>query len=396
MNPFRAPLIAGNWKMNAGGREACALARGVAKASGGARRVEVVVAPPFTAIAAVAHELTDAVGSIDVAPNEDGRRGVGVAAQDMHAEEKGAFTGAVSAPMLKDAGASWVILGHSERRQLFGETDASVAAKVGAAFAAQIKPIVCVGETLAEREGGETLAVVERQVRAFMNHFLREPGFGVIAYEPVWAIGTGKVASPDDAQEVHAKIRALLEEVSEEVAEMTRILYGGSVKGDNAEGLLGQDDIDGALVGGASLDAEGFGKIIAAAQQLAESFEETAGEDPASEGGDSADDAEPPPSQARERMTLETVTETGSDESANDGRGDDDGDDEDEDDDEDDDGDDDDEDDDDDDGDDDDDDDDDDGDGDGDDGDDEPAETEHAPEPGDGKAPHSPEAGDDD
>ena len=301
MNPFRVPLIAGNWKMNAGGRDACALARGVAMGVAGFRLVEVVVAPPFTAIAAAAYEIEEVTGSIDTAPNPDGKRGVGVAAQDMHAKDTGAYTGEVSAPMLKDAGARWVIIGHSERRQHFGETDATVVGKVDQAFAAGIRPIVCVGETFDERESGHTLEVIERQVRAFMNHFLREPGFGVIAYEPIWAIGTGKVASPDDAQEVHERIRALLEEVSEEVAEMTRILYGGSVKADNAEGLLSQDDIDGALVGGASLDANGFVAIAAAAQKLAEKGEEErraalgVDAEPASAEPEEEREAEPPP-----------------------------------------------------------------------------------------------------
>ena len=265
MNPFRRPLIAGNWKMNAGGSEACGLARGVADGTRLCDRVDVVVAPPFTAIAAVAHEIQEARGSIDVTHGF----GVGVAAQNMHHKESGAYTGEISAGMLRDAGATWVIIGHSERRQLFGETDESVALKTAAAIEAKIKPIVCVGETLAEREAGETLAVVERQTRAFMQLFAGTPGFGVIAYEPVWAIGTGKVASPQDAQDVHAHIRELLVEVSEEVAEATRILYGGSVKADNAGGLLTQDDIDGALVGGASLDPAGFAKIAVAAQEVA-------------------------------------------------------------------------------------------------------------------------------
>ncbi len=262
MNPFRRPFIAGNWKMNAGGRDACALAAGVAQLTREHGRVDVLVAPPFTAIAAVAHEIFEAKSSVLVA------------AQNMHAERSGAFTGEVSAPMLRDAGATWVILGHSERRQLFGETDEVVARKVAAAMTAEIRPIACVGETLAEREAGETMAVVERQVRAFLDELAKQPGYGAIAYEPVWAIGTGKVATPEQAQEVHAFIRSLLEKASEEVAEQTRILYGGSVKADNAEGLLSQDDIDGALVGGASLDPAGFAKISAAAQRLAESSEE--------------------------------------------------------------------------------------------------------------------------
>jgi triosephosphate isomerase len=272
MNVFRRPLIAGNWKMNAGGSEACALARGVADGTRTAERVDVVVAPPFTAIAAVAHEIEEARGSIDVTQSF----GVGVAAQNMHHAESGAYTGEVSPGMLQDAGVTWVILGHSERRQLFGETDEGVAAKTAAALQARIRPIVCVGETLAEREAGETLAVVERQTRAFMHLFLETPGFAVIAYEPVWAIGTGKVASPEDAQQVHAHIRELLVEVSEEVAEATRILYGGSVKADNAAGLLMQDDVDGALVGGASLDPVGFSKIATTAHELAARLAEPA------------------------------------------------------------------------------------------------------------------------
>ncbi|MCC6552432.1 MAG: triose-phosphate isomerase [Polyangiaceae bacterium] len=262
MNPARRPLIAGNWKMNAGGQDACPLAATVAKAARELPRAEVVVAPPFTAIAAVAHELAEAKSE------------VGVAAQNMHAELAGAYTGEISSGMLKDAGAVWVILGHSERRQLFGETDEIVARKVAAAMTADLRPIVCVGETLEEREAGKTLEVVERQVRAFFDELAKQPGFGVVAYEPVWAIGTGKVAKPEDAQEVHAMIRGLLGKASEELATATRILYGGSVKPDNAEGLLGQPDVDGALVGGASLDPTGFARIAEAAHRLAERPEE--------------------------------------------------------------------------------------------------------------------------
>ncbi|WP_437632219.1 triose-phosphate isomerase [Sorangium sp. So ce854] len=258
----RRPLIAGNWKMNAGGQDACPLAAAVAKATRELTRAEVVVAPPFTAIAAVAHELAEAKSE------------VGIAAQNMSAELSGAFTGEISSGMLKDAGASWVILGHSERRQLFAETDESVARKVASAIAAELRPIVCVGETLEQREAGETLAVVERQVRAFLDELAKQPGFGVIAYEPVWAIGTGKVARAEDAQEVHAFIRGLLAKASEDLASVTRVLYGGSVKADNAEALLAQDDIDGALVGGASLDAAGFAKIVEAAHRLAERTEQ--------------------------------------------------------------------------------------------------------------------------
>ncbi|MEP7122361.1 MAG: triose-phosphate isomerase [Byssovorax sp.] len=257
MNPIRRPLIAGNWKMNAGGQDGCALADAVAKATKDHTEVDVVVAPPFTALAAVAHVL------------DENKSKVTIAAQNMHHEPSGAFTGEISSSMLKESGASWVILGHSERRQLFGETDEMVARKVASAIAAGIRPIACVGETLDQRDAEATLEVVARQVRAFIDELARQPGFGVIAYEPVWAIGTGLVATPEDAQAVHAMIRSMLVEASEELAQQTRILYGGSVKGDNAEGLLDQADIDGALVGGASLDAAGFAKIVDAAQRLA-------------------------------------------------------------------------------------------------------------------------------
>ena len=163
------------------------------------------------------------------------------------------------------SGATWVIIGHSERRQYFGETDAQVGEKVAAATAAGLKPIACIGETLAEREAGKTLEVVFRQLATIVPELNKKPGFGVIAYEPVWAIGTGKVASNEQAQEVHAAIREHLKKTSAELAEVTRILYGGSVKADNAAGLLACADIDGALVGGAALDAEGFAKIAKAA-----------------------------------------------------------------------------------------------------------------------------------
>ena len=257
MNPIRRPLIAGNWKMNAGGQDGCALADAVAKAVKEYDQVDVLVSPPFTALAAVAHVL------------DENKSKVGIAAQNMHAEPSGAFTGEISSSMLKESGASWVILGHSERRQLFGETDEMVARKVASAMAAGLRPIACVGETLDQRDAEATLEVVERQVRAIIEELARQPGFGVIAYEPVWAIGTGLVASPEDAQAVHAMIRGVLAQSSEELAQQTRILYGGSVKADNAEGLLDQADIDGALVGGASMDASGFGKIVEAAQRLA-------------------------------------------------------------------------------------------------------------------------------
>ncbi len=257
MSPERRPFIAGNWKMNAGGLDARPLAAAVARAAASLDRVDVLLAPPDLVLAAVAAAL-DAAGSK-----------VMVAGQDMSEHPSGAFTGETSGGMLRDAGATWVILGHSERRQLLGETDAVVARKAAAAMTPGPRPIVCVGETLAEREAGATLAVVERQVRAVADALARQPGFGAIAYEPVWAIGTGKVARPEDAQEIHASIRALLSRTSAELAAATRLLYGGSVKADNAATLLAQPDVDGALVGGASLDAAGFGQILDAAQRLA-------------------------------------------------------------------------------------------------------------------------------
>jgi triosephosphate isomerase len=246
----RKYLIAGNWKLNAGGAAGLELAAAVAKASKGTA-AEIVVAPPFTALAAVAAELHETH--------------VEVAAQNLYPKDSGAFTGEVSAPMLLEAGCKWVILGHSERRQLFGETDQSVNDKVVAAMAAGLKPIACIGETLPERESGKTLEVCFKQLDAFVQTLLKNPGFGVIAYEPVWAIGTGKVATPAQAQEVHEAIRKRLAALSPELSEKTRVLYGGSVKADNAKELLGCPDIDGALVGGAALDAAGFAKIAQAA-----------------------------------------------------------------------------------------------------------------------------------
>lgn len=246
---MRSYVIAGNWKLNHGGNDGCELAVAVAQATKGSKAT-IVVAPPFTALAAVASDLAETH--------------VEVAGQNLYPKDSGAFTGEVSAPMLLAAGAKWVILGHSERRQYFAETDEFVREKVAAAIKAGLRPIACIGETLAEREAGKTLEVVFRQLDALTGELRGRPGFGVIAYEPVWAIGTGKVATVEQAQEVHAAIRGRLKAVSAELATETSVLYGGSVKADNAVGLLGSEDIDGALVGGASLDANGFGKIAAA------------------------------------------------------------------------------------------------------------------------------------
>jgi triosephosphate isomerase len=219
--------------------------------SGGA---EVALCPPFTALAAVAEVLRGGP--------------VRLGAQNMYAEDEGAFTGEVSPRMLRDAGCTHVILGHSERRQLFGETDENVGRKAPAAFRHGLTPIVCVGETLAERDGNRTMEVVERQTeRALRALTPDQVATAVVAYEPVWAIGTGRNATPEQAQEVHAFIRGLIARShGEAVAAAVRILYGGSVKPDNAAALMAQADVDGALVGGASLQAPAFLKIVQAAR----------------------------------------------------------------------------------------------------------------------------------
>ncbi|HET7295453.1 MAG TPA: triose-phosphate isomerase [Vicinamibacteria bacterium] len=248
---MRKPLIAGNWKMFKTLPEALALVGALRDDLGkGPVAREVLVAPPFTALHAVAKALA---GS-----------GILVAAQNMHHEREGAFTGEVAPPMLKDAGASHVILGHSERRQLFGETDDGVGRKARACFDHGLTPIACVGETLDEREAGRIFEVVERQLdRALQRLTPDEAATAVVAYEPVWAIGTGKVATPEQAQEVHASIRKRISVThGDAVAKATRILYGGSVKPDNVDGLMAQPDIDGALVGGACLKADSFLRIV--------------------------------------------------------------------------------------------------------------------------------------
>jgi triosephosphate isomerase len=231
------------------------LAADIVRLAPAAPHVDIVIAPPFTALAACAHEC-------------DGSR-IDVAGQNCYPKDSGAFTGEISPRMLIDAGCAWVILGHSERRQHFGESDAFVAQKVTAALAAGLTPIVCVGETLSEREDGKTLEVVERQVEAIRQPIAEGPRRAAIAYEPVWAIGTGKTAGPAEAQEVHRAIRGWLARSSAALASETRILYGGSVKPDNARELLAEVDVDGALVGGASLDSAAFGGIVHAAEALA-------------------------------------------------------------------------------------------------------------------------------
>ena len=250
---MRRKFVCGNWKMHKTAAEAVALVREL-KGSLGASKAQVAVAPPFTALAAVK-------AALEGSP-------VQLFAQNCHFEKQGAFTGEVSAPMLAELGCDGVILGHSERRQLFGETDEGVNRRIKAALEAKLHPIVCVGETLQEREAGRTWEVVSRQVRgAFASLSGESLGRCTVAYEPVWAIGTGRTATTAQAQEVHAQIRALLRELSSApAAEAVRIQYGGSVKPENAAELLAQQDIDGALVGGASLKADDFARIVGGAK----------------------------------------------------------------------------------------------------------------------------------
>jgi triosephosphate isomerase len=233
-----------------GGASGCDLAAEIARGVGDSP-AQVVVAPPFTALAAVSASL-------------HGSR-VEVSAQNLHEKSEGAYTGEVSAGMLVDAGCKWVIIGHSERREYFKESDTLIAEKTKVAIANGLQPIACVGEKLEEREAGQTLDVLLKQLEPLVPVLAGKIGFGVIAYEPVWAIGTGKVATTEQAQEAHAAIRAQLAKGSAELAAKTRILYGGSVKPDNAQALLACPDIDGALVGGASLKADSFLKIVGAA-----------------------------------------------------------------------------------------------------------------------------------
>ncbi len=246
-------LIAGNWKMNTDRAGAIKLARAIVGRAGMYSAVDFLVCPP----------------SVYLAPVGDIVKGTKVAlgAQNMYFQSNGAFTGEISAAMLVDLGCTHVILGHSERRHILGETDAEVNKKTAAALAAGLTPIVCVGETLAEREAGQTAAVIRRQFDGSLAGLLADQVERlVIAYEPVWAIGTGKVATPEQAAEVHADLRRLLvERYNDQSGAKVRILYGGSVKASNAGELLAQPNIDGALVGGASLNADDFLGIAAAA-----------------------------------------------------------------------------------------------------------------------------------
>jgi len=248
----RRPMIAGNWKMNLNLDESVALAGALIDETAGVENVDVLVAPPFTALTTVRKTLS-------------GSR-VLLSAQNLHWESSGAFTGEISPSMLVDAGCTHVILGHSERRTLFGETNEMIDRKVGAALKAGLTPILCIGETLEEREAGRTFAVIEKQLEESLRGLLKSgslPDSVILAYEPVWAIGTGKTATPEQAQEVHAFIRKWLgRSFHQNTAAKIRILYGGSVKPDNIAELMAKGDIDGALVGGASLKTQSFVPIV--------------------------------------------------------------------------------------------------------------------------------------
>ena len=247
---MRTPLIAGNFKMFKTIAETMAYVLELRALVRDVRGVDVVIAPPFTAVAAAAEAVKNS--------------GIGVAAQNMHSEREGAFTGEVSAGMVREAGATFVIIGHSERRTLFGETNASVNRKTRAAITGGLIPIVCIGETLDERDRNETLAVLDRQIKEGLDGVTGEQlAAMVVAYEPVWAIGTGRNATPAQAGEAHFHIRQRLKQwFGLDASERCRVLYGGSVKPDNIAKLIAEPDVDGALVGGASLDPRSFFAII--------------------------------------------------------------------------------------------------------------------------------------
>jgi triosephosphate isomerase len=250
MDKERRLIIAGNWKMNKTVAEAQDLVLGLKRDLSGVKEVDIVVCPPFTALSEVSKAIIDS--------------NIRLGAQNMSEQNYGAFTGEIAAGMLRDLAVRYVILGHSERRQFQRETDALVAKKAAAAHAASLKPIVCVGETLAERESGQMQSVVQTQVRGSLAGLTpQQVEETVIAYEPVWAIGTGKTATSAQAQEVHALVRTIVGQIAgEAVARRVRIQYGGSVKPGNARELMSQPDVDGALVGGASLEERSFADII--------------------------------------------------------------------------------------------------------------------------------------
>ncbi|MBD3426343.1 MAG: triose-phosphate isomerase [Candidatus Omnitrophica bacterium] len=253
---MRKPMIAGNWKMYKDVNQSVELANEIKRSVYDIENVDVVICPPFTSLSDLGEMLVES--------------NVGLGAQNCYWEEEGAYTGEISVPMIKSVGAGYVIIGHSERRKYFGETDQTVNKKIKAAIDGGLVPIMCVGETLQEREAGKTLEVVKTQVtdglKGFDEEYLDKL---IIAYEPVWAIGTGKTATPDQAQEVHAMIRDLLEKIySSSMSESRCILYGGSVKPGNIGELMKEEDIDGGLIGGASLKSESFVDIIKTTSQL--------------------------------------------------------------------------------------------------------------------------------
>lgn len=247
---MRRPLLAGNWKMNLGHADALRLAEALRSVAAPGPDRDVAIFPPFTSLAAVAELLRETR--------------IAVGAQNCWHEEDGAYTGEISANLVRAAGGSLVVLGHSERRHVLGESDELVGKKVRQALKHRLKPVLCVGELLAERDGGRTLEVVSRQLREGLRGVTKEQMRDVVvAYEPVWAIGTGRTATPAQAQEVHAALRAELKSLYDAaVAAETRLLYGGSVKPNNIDGLMAMPDVDGALVGGASLDAQDFARIV--------------------------------------------------------------------------------------------------------------------------------------
>jgi len=246
----RIPLIAGNWKMHKTGPQAVETARQLAKLCSDVKNVDVMIAPTYLSLPLVAASVAGT--------------NVKIGAQNLYFEKEGAFTGEVSADMIKAAGASYVIIGHSERRQYFGETDSSVGKKINSAIQSGLKPVLCIGETEKQRDEEKTFLILDKQVSDGLKGFVREELKDlVLAYEPVWAIGTGKSASVQQVRQVHEYLRSLLEKLfAKPFANQTRILYGGSVKPENVVELMDIEDVDGALVGGASLDADKFIKII--------------------------------------------------------------------------------------------------------------------------------------
>ena len=255
---MRNLLVAGNWKMNCGPKETSALLQGIKKSDVTIpEEVDVLVCPPMVSLKTASEELKDAPG-------------IALGAQNVHSEDNGAYTGEVSTSMLNEINCEYVILGHSERRQYFGETDTTVNAKVLKSLSDGLRPVICVGESLEQRKAGEQQRVVRKQVEAaLVNVDDSDAASLVIAYEPIWAIGTGETASPDQAQEMHKMIRSVLSDLySESAADDIQVLYGGSMKPHNAEELMSQPDVDGGLIGGASLKADSFTAIIEVADEL--------------------------------------------------------------------------------------------------------------------------------